>query len=104
MNPYLAQAAIIAAGLDGVDRQLDPGPPQNINFYALTPSEIAARKIGILPQSLSEAVEELDQSSLFREALGANFIDEFVTLKRSEWIDYHRHVSDWETQRYLSFF
>jgi glutamine synthetase len=104
MNPYLAQAALIAAGLDGVDKQLDPGPPQNINFYALTPREIAEKQIGILPQSLSEAIEELDKSALFRDALGADFIDEFVALKRSEWIDYHRHVSDWETQRYLSFF
>lgn len=104
MNPYLAQAALIAAGLDGVDRQLDPGPPQNINFYALSPGEIAEKKIGILPQSLSESIEELDKSALFRDTLGADFIDEFVALKRSEWIDYHRHVSDWETQRYLSFF
>jgi len=104
MNPYLAQAALIAAGLDGVDRGLDPGAPQNINFYALSPQEIVAKNIGILPQSLSEAIEELDKSALFRAALGSDFIDEFVALKRSEWIDYHRHVSDWETQRYLSFF
>ena len=104
MNPYLAQAALIAAGLDGIDRQLDPGPPQNINFYALTPADVAARKIEILPQSLSEAVAELDASTLFRATLGAGFIDEFVSLKASEWAEYHRHVSDWETQRYLSFF
>ncbi|MBS0267913.1 MAG: type III glutamate--ammonia ligase [Proteobacteria bacterium] len=104
MNPYLAQAALIAAGLDGVERELHPGPPQNINFYALSPAEIASKKVEILPQSLSEAIESLDKSALFREALGRDFIDEFVALKRSEWIDYHRHVSDWETQRYLSFF
>jgi glutamine synthetase len=104
MNPYLAQAALIAAGLDGIDRKLDPGPPHNINFYALTPTEIAAKEIEILPQSLSEAIGELEQSQLFRSTLGSDFIDEFVTLKREEWLDYHRHVSDWETQRYLSFF
>ena len=104
MNPYLAQAALIAAGLDGVDRMLDPGPPQNINFYALTPHEITSKQIEILPQSLNEAIEELDRSGLFRGALGNDFIDEFVSLKRDEWLDYHRHVSDWETQRYLSFF
>ena len=104
MNPYLAQAALIAAGLDGVERKLDPGPPQNINFYALTPAEIKEKNIQILPQSLSEAIEALDQSELFRKTLGGDFIDEFVSLKREEWLDYHRHVSDWETQRYLSFF
>lgn len=104
MNPYLAQAALIAAGLDGIDRNLDPGPPQNINFYALTPEEIAAKKIEVLPQSLSEAIESLARSELFRTALGSEFVDEFVALKREEWLDYHRHVSDWETQRYLRFF
>jgi len=104
MNPYLAQAALIAAGLDGIDRKLDPGPPQNINFYALSPKEIAERGIGILPQSLSEAIDALERSDLFKSTLGAEFIDEFVSLKRDEWIDYHRHVSDWETKRYLEFF
>lgn len=104
MNPYLAQAALIAAGLDGIDRNLDPGPPQNINFYALSPREIADRKIDVLPQSLGEAITALEQSAFFKSALGADFIDEFVSHKRDEWIDYHRHVSDWETKRYLSFF
>lgn len=104
MNPYLAQAAIIAAGLDGIDRKLDPGEPHNINFYALSPAEIAARNIATLPQSLHEATEALTASTLLRDALGADFIDEFVSLKREEWIDYHRHVSDWEVKRYLTFF
>jgi glutamine synthetase len=104
MNPYLAQAALIAAGLYGIDRKLDPGAPQNINFYALTPAEIKEKNIQILPQSLSEAIDALEQSDLFRSTLGSDFIDEFVSLKREEWLDYHRHVSDWETQRYLSFF
>ncbi|WP_045835826.1 type III glutamate--ammonia ligase [Hyphomicrobium sp. 99] len=104
MNPYLAQAALIAAGLDGIDRNLDPGQPKNINFYALTPREIAAHKIEVLPQSLGEAINALEQSEFFKSALGADFIDEFVSHKRDEWIDYHRHVSDWETKRYLSFF
>ncbi len=104
MNPYLAQAALIAAGLDGIDRKLDPGPPQNINFYALSPQEIAQKKIEVLPQSLDESIKALSSSQLFRNTLGADFIDEFVDLKREEWIDYHRHVSDWETKRYLSFF
>jgi glutamine synthetase len=104
MNPYLAQAALIAAGLDGIDRKLDPGEPHNINFYALSPQEVAAKNISTLPQSLHEAIEALSASELMRTALGADFVDEFVTLKREEWIDYHRHVSDWEVKRYLTFF
>ncbi len=104
MNTYLAQAAVIAAGLDGVDRKLDPGAPHNINFYALTPEEVASRGIATLPRTLGEAIEELAASDLFRSALGADFLDEFVTLTREEWTDYHRHVSDWETRQYLTFF
>jgi glutamine synthetase len=104
MNPYLAQAALIAAGLDGIDRKLDPGEPYNINFYALMPQEIASRNIQTLPQSLHEATDALSRSELLRNTLGADFVDEFVTLKREEWIDYHRHVSDWEVKRYLNFF
>lgn len=104
MNPYLAQAAIIAAGLDGIERKLDPGEPHNINFYALTPEEIASRGIATLPQSLHEAIDALTGSTMLRNALGADFVDEFVSLKREEWIDYHRHVSDWEVKRYLTFF
>ncbi|MFB2552486.1 type III glutamate--ammonia ligase [Ensifer soli] len=104
MNPYLAQAAIIAAGLDGIDNRIDPGPPMNVNFYALSPAEVAAMGVGLLPQTLSEAIEDLAASAFFRDALGAGFLDEFVSLKRDEWTDYHRHVSDWETQQYLTFF
>lgn len=104
MNPYLAQAAVIAAGLDGVERKLDPGPPKNINFYALSPKEVAEAKVEVLPQSLGESIAALEASDLFRNQFGADFIDEFVGLKREEWIDYHRHVSDWETKRYVSFF
>lgn len=95
---------MIAAGLDGINRRLDPGAPQNINFYALSPKEIAAHGIDILPESLIEAVVALERSDLFKSALGEDFIDEFVNLKRDEWTDYHRHVSDWETKRYLGFF
>lgn len=104
MNPYLAQAAVIAAGLDGIDRKLDPGRPQNCNFYALSPKQVADQNIEVLPQSLGESIAALEASDLFRKQFGADFVDEFVSLKREEWFDYHRHVSDWETKRYLNFF
>ena len=103
-NPYLATAAVIAAGLDGVDRGLDPGEPSNFNHYSTTPEEMVERGIRVLPQSLSEALDALEADSLFANQLGADFIREFVRLKRMEWVEYHRHVSDWETQRYLEFF
>ena len=103
-NPYLAAAALIAAGMDGVARKLDPGVPQNINLYDLSPAELKARGIGVLPQNLGAAVDALEADPLFSEKLGGALIAEFVKLKRMEWIEYSRHVSDWEVNRYLEFY
>lgn len=103
-NPYLVHAAIIAAGLDGIERELDPGEPLNINLYDLTPEELIAKNIDILPQNLGEAVAALEADNLLTEALGSELMKEFIQLKRDEWIDYSRHVSDWEIQRYGEFF
>jgi glutamine synthetase len=103
-NPYLATAAVIAAGLDGIDRQLDPGEPHNVNHYTLSESELRERGVGVLPQSLHEALMALEADALFGERLGQPFVEEFIRLKRMEWVEYHRHVSDWEVNRYLEFY
>ncbi|MFT4021429.1 MAG: type III glutamate--ammonia ligase [Acinetobacter sp.] len=103
-NPYLASAAIIAAGLDGIARELTPPPACNENLYTLGLEEIAARGIKTLPQSLKEAVDALKADPLFKEQLGAEIVDEFIEQKSMEWIEYCRHVSDWEIQRYTEFF
>lgn len=103
-NPYLVTAAIIAAGLDGIDRQLEPGVACNENLYSLSLDEIAARGIQTLPQSLKEACDALDADPLLREVLGREIVDEFLKLKRMEWVEYSRHVSDWEIERYTEFF
>ncbi len=103
-NPYLATAAVIAAGLDGVDRMLDPGAPHNINHYKVSNEELTAMGIGVLPQTLIEALRALKADSLFSEQLGGNFLREFIQLKEMEWVEYQRHVSDWEIKRYLEFY
>jgi len=103
-NAYLATAALLAAGLDGIDRKLDPGPAQNVNLYELAPQELAARGIKVLPQSLKEAVDALEQDEVIRGGLGEDLAREFIRLKRMEWTEYSRHVSEWETKRYLEFF
>ncbi|HEX2789149.1 MAG TPA: type III glutamate--ammonia ligase [Steroidobacteraceae bacterium] len=103
-NPYLATAALAAAGLDGIDRKLDPGEPLNINLYDLSPEEIKARGIGLLPQSLSAAIDALAADKVVQQGIGLELADEFMRLKRMEWIEYSRHVGDWETQRYLEMF
>lgn len=103
-NPYLATAALAAAGLDGIDRKLDPGDPLNINLYELSPEEIAKRGIGLLPQSLSAALDALEADQVVQRGIGTDLAAEFIRLKRMEWIEYSRHVSGWETQRYLEMF
>lgn len=103
-NPYLVTAALIAAGLDGIDRQLDPGPAQNINLYQLTPEELALKGIELLPQSLHEAINALERDSVICGGLGTDLAREFIRLKRMEWTEYSRQVSDWEAKRYLEFF
>jgi glutamine synthetase len=103
-NPYLATAAVIAAGLDGIDREIDPGPPHNFNHYTTTPEELSRMGIAVLPQTLHESIEALERDTLFAEKLGAEFIKEFISIKRMEWVEYQRHVSDWEVERYLQYF
>jgi glutamine synthetase len=103
-NPYLASAAFAAAGLDGIDRRLDPGEPLNVNLYELSEEEIRARGIGLLPQSLSEALDALAADEVVQNGIGADLAREFIRLKRMEWIEYSRHVGEWETQRYLEMF
>ena len=102
-NPYLALAAYLAAGMDGVARRLDPGEPNLTNMYDLGLEEIARRGIRLLPQTLSEALDELRSDEVVQGALGVIY-DEFVELKEAEWKEYHRQVSQWELDRYLTMF
>lgn len=103
-NPYLLTAAIIAAGLDGIERQIDPGKPCNENLYEWSPEQLKANGIEVLPQSLNEALDALEGDETLRAALGESLAHEFLTLKRMEWVEYQRHVSQWEVDRYLEFF
>lgn len=102
-NPYLATAAVIAAGLDGIENDLDPGKPHNTNLYELSPKELKAEGIDILPQNLHEALQALEKDTVLCDALGP-VAGEFLRLKHMEWVEYMRHVSDWETKNYLEFF
>jgi glutamine synthetase len=100
-NPYLALAAYVAAGLDGIAHQRDPGPPNLGNLYESSPAALAERGILILPQSLPDALDALEADSVVREALGP-IAYEFLRLKRAEWLEYHAQVDPWELQKYLT--
>ena len=102
-NPYLALSAYVMAGLDGIRRKLDPGEPYLGNLFALGLGEIRRRGIRLLPQTLAQSLDELKQDELVQESLGAIY-DEFMLSKEAEWREYHRQVTRWEIERYLTFF
>jgi glutamine synthetase len=100
-NPYLTLAAYLAAGLDGIVHERDPGAPNLGNLYELDNSARAERRLKILPQSLPEALNALEADSVVIEALGP-IAPEFLRLKRAEWLEYHAQVDSWELRRYLT--
>jgi glutamine synthetase len=102
-NPYLATAAVIAAGLDGIERKLDPGEPVVDSLYEMSPAQLRKQGIRLLPQNLNEALDALEKDEVIKGALGP-LAKDFLELKRMEWVEYMRHVSDWEVDQYLQFF
>jgi glutamine synthetase len=103
-NTYLAFAAMIASGLDGVEKGLTLGEPVEESLFEMDAAQIAAKGIKELPGTLGEALDELEKDEVIREALGDHVFDHFVAAKREEWDEYRTQVSDWEVERYLEQF
>ena len=107
-NPYLAATVVLAAGLDGIERKLDPGDPNSENLYALSYDELRARGLETLPTNLLNATLELEQDDVIRAALGRardeDYVDYFIRVKREEWNRYHEQVTPWEIKEYLTRF
>jgi len=103
-NPYLAAAMLLAAGLEGIREGLDPGPPNLVNAYRLTPEERSARGLTTLPRNLGEAIEAFAADPLSREVFGDAMAEAYTAFKRDEWNSFHSSISDWETERYLELF
>ena len=101
-NPYLALAAMMAAGLEGVERGLNPGPPVNKNIFTMSQREKRRLRIGQLPANLSEACDALENDAVVKDALGEHILENFLRAKRQEWAQYISHVHPWEQERYLS--
>jgi glutamine synthetase type III len=95
-NPYLLAAAILEAGLDGVEHHRHPGPPLDTNVYAHQTDTLRR-----LPDNLYEALRALDQNTVLKTRLGAPLVEAFLKLKTAEWADYSRHVSAWEREHTL---
>ncbi len=101
-NPYLAFAAMLAAALDGIDKQMAPPAALNdVNLYELNREQRKAMGVGELPGSLAEALGELDKDEVLKAALGPVVYEAFARAKRDEWDDYRIHVTDYEIEKYL---
>ncbi len=98
-NPYLAFAVMLAAGLDGIRRQLPVPDATEENLYLIDTRRRA--ELEVLPGSLSEALDALEEDEIVRKALGAHICDRFIAAKRLEWEDYRLEVTPWELNKYL---
>jgi glutamine synthetase len=107
-NPYLAATAMLSAGLDGVERGLDPGDPNSANLYTLSAAERQAQGIELLPSNLLDATRELAANDALRAGLGkvrsGDYIDYFVEVKQREVQAAHEQITKWELDRYLQLF
>ncbi|HKR78634.1 MAG TPA: hypothetical protein VJR69_02925 [Nitrospira sp.] len=104
MNPYLAAAMFLGAGLDGIEQDADPGDPQMVNMYELSDRELEQRGIRQLPRTLLEAVTAFEEDDLGRRLMGDELYRSYIDLKKSEWWSYHNAVSQWEIDQYLTKF
>ncbi|MCD6230760.1 MAG: glutamine synthetase [Candidatus Latescibacteria bacterium 4484_181] len=101
-NPYLTFSAMLAAGLEGIERKYEVPEPVEKNVYAMSEEERKQRGIGTLPASLWEAIQVTEKKELVRKALGNHVFDAFIKNKKIEWDMYRTQVTDYELKRYLS--
>ncbi len=100
-NPYLAIAAILKAGLDGIKNKIEPEEPVDRNIYSMDGQELKLDHIEKLPTSLHNALAEYSKDPLMEDALGSHIYQNFLDAKNMEWTAYSQNVSQWERDRYL---
>lgn len=103
MNPYLGMALALAAGLEGIRENADPGEPHMENVYEKSPAQRRREKIKPLPRTLVEGIDAVKRDPLVEKVFGKEMFDSWVQFREEEWASYHNHVSDWERKRYLKF-
>lgn len=103
-NPYLTLAVCLQAGLEGIEKGIEPPPPCDLNIYEMSGDERREQGIDTLPADLFEALQELERDAVIREALGEHVLERFTTAKRIEWDRYRTMVHPWEIDEYLAKF
>jgi glutamine synthetase len=101
-NPYLALAAILAAGLDGIENKIEPPSPINKNVYQMTDEQKSEEEIYLLPGDLKEAIDEMSKSELVKEVLGNHIFTKYIEAKNREWDEYRLRITKWELDQYLT--
>ncbi|MGA3020850.1 MAG: type I glutamate--ammonia ligase [Candidatus Micrarchaeales archaeon] len=100
-NPYLAFAAMLQTGLDGIKNKMEAPKPLEENVYHFDDKKLQEFKIKTLPESLRDATEKMSKSAVIREALGDHIFEKLIEAQQKQWNSYRTHVSIWETKRYL---
>lgn len=101
VNPYLALAACLAAGLDGIKQEMEPPKSVDVNLFAMTEEQMDALGIEQLPETLGEALEAFEHSSFVRKVLGDHVYTKYLAAKSAEWKKFRAEVTDWEVEEYL---
>ena len=100
-NPYLAFALMLNAGLDGIEKNMTPPASVDMDMFRMDDKELSAAGIERLPFDLGEALEEMEKDDIVKATLGEHVYSKYVELKKKEWLDYNRAVSEWEIKNYL---
>ena len=103
-NPYLAFAAMIKAGIDGIKNKIDPGEPVSQNIYTMSNEKKKSLGIENLPSTLKEALLELEKDEVIKSALTNHILENYVDAKREEWETYRMQVHQWELDKYLTIY
>jgi glutamine synthetase len=101
-NPYLGFACILAAGLDGIRKKIDPGDTVTYDLSTMSTRDMKRKGLKTLPKSLPEALDEFENDSIMKAALGVALFDEYLDVKRQEWEMFNARVTPWEIERMLN--
>jgi glutamine synthetase len=100
-NPYLALGSLLASGLEGIEKKIEPPEPLSLDPSDVSNSELERMKVDFLPRTLGEAIDSALSDPWVRETMGSVLFDEYLAVRSSEWKAYREQVTEWEVSKYL---